>query len=125
MIEFVSKDFKDAKLGSKQVVKICQGIDVKWEKSMIKTVSWTTDSQISPFARQINIPISYQLELKDKQLLSAKIGELGEVSQEYIKVVFPTDDRFKPNISFSKSFDEILGIGDWIHAGTKITVTYK
>lgn len=32
MIKFVSKDFKDIKIGSKQVVKICQGIDVVWEK---------------------------------------------------------------------------------------------
>lgn len=31
MIEFISKDFKDSKIGSKQVVKICQGIDVVWE----------------------------------------------------------------------------------------------
>lgn len=31
MIKFVSKDFKDIKIGSKQVVKICQGIDVIWE----------------------------------------------------------------------------------------------
>lgn len=31
MIKFVSKNFKDAKLGNKQVVKVCQGIDVIWE----------------------------------------------------------------------------------------------
>lgn len=31
MIKFVSKDFKDIKIGSKQVVKVTQGIDVKWE----------------------------------------------------------------------------------------------
>lgn len=32
MIEFISKDFKDIKIGSKQVVKVMQGIDVVWEK---------------------------------------------------------------------------------------------
>lgn len=32
MIEFISKDFKDIKIGSKQVVKVTQGIDVVWEK---------------------------------------------------------------------------------------------
>ncbi|WP_308749698.1 hypothetical protein [uncultured Anaerococcus sp.] len=32
MIEFISKDFKDIKIGSKQVVKVCQGIDVVWQK---------------------------------------------------------------------------------------------
>ena len=32
MIKFVSKDFKDIKIGSKQVVKVIQGIDVVWEK---------------------------------------------------------------------------------------------
>ena len=32
MIKFVSKDFKDIKIGSKQVVKVTQGIDVVWEK---------------------------------------------------------------------------------------------
>lgn len=31
MIKFVSKDFKDIKIGSKQVVKVTQGIDVVWE----------------------------------------------------------------------------------------------
>lgn len=31
MIKFVSKDFKDIKIGSKQVVKVVQGIDVVWE----------------------------------------------------------------------------------------------
>lgn len=31
MIEFISKDFKDIKIGSKQVVKVTQGIDVVWE----------------------------------------------------------------------------------------------
>lgn len=121
----IGKDTKDIKLGSKQVVKVVKGIDVVWEKSAVKTISWTTDRQVSPFAKQIDIPDSYQSELKDKQLLSAKIGELGEVSQEYIKVVFPTDDRFKPHISFSKSFDELLGTNDWIHVGTQITVKYK
>lgn len=112
-------------VGNKDISKVMMGIDVVWEKSTTKTISWTTSSQVSPFAKQINIPDSYQSELKDKQLLSAKIGELGEVSQEYIKVVFPTDYRFKPHISFSKSLDELLGISDWIPAGTQITVTYK
>ncbi|OXZ29167.1 hypothetical protein B9N49_00665 [Finegoldia magna] len=32
MINFVGKDFKDIKIGSKQVVKVMQGIDVVWEK---------------------------------------------------------------------------------------------
>ncbi|WP_392435409.1 hypothetical protein ACF3OI_01150 [Finegoldia magna] len=32
MIKFVSEDFKDIKIGSKQVVKVTQGIDVVWEK---------------------------------------------------------------------------------------------
>lgn len=32
MIKFVNKDFKDIKIGSKQVVKVMQGIDVVWEK---------------------------------------------------------------------------------------------
>lgn len=32
MIKFVSKDFKDIKIGSKQVIKVIQGIEVVWEK---------------------------------------------------------------------------------------------
>lgn len=32
MIKFVSEDFKDIKIGSKQLVKVMQGIDVVWEK---------------------------------------------------------------------------------------------
>lgn len=38
MIKFVSKDFKDIKIGSKQVVKVVQGIDVVWEKIVDKLV---------------------------------------------------------------------------------------
>lgn len=38
MIKFVSKDFKDIKIGSKQVVKVIQGIDVVWEKDVDKLV---------------------------------------------------------------------------------------
>lgn len=38
MIEFISKDFKDIKIGSKQVVKVYQGIDVVWEKAVDKLV---------------------------------------------------------------------------------------
>lgn len=112
-------------VGNKDISKVMKGSSLVWEKSTDKTISWTISSQVSPFAKQIDIPVSYQLKLKNKQLLSVKIGELGEVSQEYIKVVFSTDDRFQPHISFSKSFDELLGISDWISAGTQITVTYK
>lgn len=38
MIKFVSRDFKDIKIGSKQVVKVVQGIDVVWEKIVDKLV---------------------------------------------------------------------------------------
>lgn len=31
MIKFVSKDFKNIKIGSKQAIKVCKGIDVVWE----------------------------------------------------------------------------------------------
>lgn len=118
------------KLGDKdrtpmRCLKVTKGSSLVWEKAVIKTISWTSSSQVSPFAKQIDIPDSYQSELKDKQLLSVKIGELGEVSKEYIKGFFSTDDRFKPYINFSKSFDELLGISDWVPAGTKITITYK
>ena len=34
MINFVGKDFKDIKIGSKQVVKVIQGIDVVWQKEI-------------------------------------------------------------------------------------------
>lgn len=125
LINIASIYFKDSNSNINDIAKAYSDEKLVWEKSAVKTISWTTDRQVSPFAKQIDIPDSYQSELKDKQLLSAKIGELGEVSQEYIKVVFPTDDRFKPHISFSKSFDELLGTNDWIHVGTQITVTYK
>ncbi|MCC2717238.1 hypothetical protein [Finegoldia magna] len=112
-------------VGNKDISKVTKGSSLVWEKSTDKTISWTTSSQVSPFAEQINIPVSYQLKLKNKQLLSVKIGELGEVSQEYAEVVFATDDRFQPHISFSKSLDKLFGISDWIPAGTRVTVTYK
>lgn len=117
MIKFVSKDFKDVKLGSKQVVKVCEGIDVAWEKKTIKTMSWTISNQISPYANMFIVPRVNQTELKDKQIISVKIGDLGEVVDDIRNDI--------PYLRFSKSFDELLGISDWIHAGTIITVTYK
>ena len=124
-INIASIYFKDNNSNISNISKAYSDKELLWEKSAVKTISWTTDRQVSPFAKQIDIPVSYQLKLKNKQLLSVKIGELGEVSQEYIKVVFPTNDRFQPHISFSKSFDELLGTNDWIHVGTQITVKYK
>lgn len=104
-------------VGNKDVSKVMRGIDVVWEKSTIKTISWTTNNQISPYANMFIVPRANQSELNDKQIISVKIGDLGEVSNGITKDI--------PYLRFSKSFDELLGTSDWIHAGTIITVTYK
>lgn len=110
------------KLGNKDIVpkglsKVMRGIDVVWEKSTTKTISWTTSSQISPYANNLIVPRDNQSELKDKQIISVKIGDLGEVVDGITNSV--------PYLKFLKSFDVLLGNNDWIPAGTKITVTYK
>lgn len=104
-------------VGNKDISKVMKGIDVVWEKLSIKTISWTTNSQISPYANNLIVPKEFQSDLKDKQIISVKIGDLGEVSNGITKDI--------PYLRFSKSFDELLGTSDWIHAGTIITVTYK
>lgn len=104
-------------VGSKGVIKVMKGIDLVWEKSTIKTISWTMSNQISPYANNLIVPKEFQSDLKDKQIISVKIGDLGEVSNGITNSI--------PYLRFSKSFDELLGTSDWIHAGTIITVTYK
>lgn len=104
-------------VGSKGVIKVMRGIDVVWEKSVVKTISWATSSQASPYSNNLIVPRDFQQELKDKQIISVKIGDLGEVSNGITNSI--------PYLRFSKSFDELLGTSDWIHAGTIITVTYK
>lgn len=104
-------------VGNKGVIKVVKGIDLVWEKSTIKTISWTISNQISPYANNLIVPKEFQSDLKDKQIISVKIGDLGEVSNGITNSI--------PYLRFSKSFDELLGTNDWIHAGTIITVTYK
>lgn len=104
-------------VGSKGVIKVMKGIDLVWEKSTIKTISWTISNQISPYANMFIVPRDNQSDLKDKQIISVKIGDLGEVSNGITNNI--------PYLKFSKSFDELLGTSDWIHTGTIITVTYK
>lgn len=104
-------------VGNKDISKVMRGIDVVWEKTTIKTVSWTISNQISPYANNLIVPRNNQSELKDKQIISVKIGDLGEVVDGITNSV--------PYLKFSKSFDVLLGTNDWIPAGTQITVTYK
>lgn len=104
-------------VGNKDISKVVKGIDLVWEKSTIKTISWTISNQISPYANMFIVPRDNQSELKDKQIISVKIGDLGEVSDGV--------NNDLPFLRFSKSFDEIFGTNDWIRAGTIITVTYK
>lgn len=110
------------KLGNKDIVpkglsKVMRGINVVWEKSTTKTISWTTSNQLSPYSKNLIVPSNVQSELKDKQIISVKIGDLGEVVDGITNSV--------PYLKFSKSFDVLLGTNDWIRAGTIITVTYK
>jgi hypothetical protein len=104
-------------VGNKDVSKIMKGSSLVWEKLSIKTISWTISNRISQYANNLIVPRDFQPELKDKQIISVKIGDLGEVVDGITNSV--------PYLEFSKSFDEIFGTNDWIRAGTIITVTYK
>lgn len=104
-------------VGNKDISKCMKGNSLIWEKLSIKTISWTISNQISPYANMFIVPKDNQSELKDKQIISVKIGDLGEVVDDIKNDI--------PYLRFSKSFDELLGTSDWIRAGTIITVTYK
>lgn len=104
-------------VGNNDISKCMKGSSLVWEKATIKTISWTTSNQLSPYSKNLIVPSNVQPELKDKQIISVKIGDLGEVSDGV--------NNDLPFLRFSKSFDEIFGTNDWIRAGTIITVTYK
>nr|DAL37278.1 MAG TPA_asm: hypothetical protein [Caudoviricetes sp.] len=50
MIKFVSKDFKDIKIGSKQVVKVIQGIDIVWKLMKGKLIFSSTGKSSYEFS---------------------------------------------------------------------------
>lgn len=116
-INIASIYFKDNNSNISNISKAYSDKELLWEKSAVKTISWTTDRQVSPYANNLIVPRDNQSELKDKQIISVKIGDLGEVVDGINNSV--------PYLKFSKSFDELLGTNDWIPAGTQITVKYK
>lgn len=117
LINIASIYFKDNNSNIINIAKAYSDKELLWEKSTDKTISWTTSSQVSPYANNLIVPRDNQSELKDKQIISVKIGDLGEVVDGINNSV--------PYLKFSKSFDELLGTNDWIPAGTQITVKYK
>lgn len=119
MIKFVSKDFKDIRIGSKQVVKVCQGIDVKWEKSMIKTISYKSEERIDNWRTDISVPTAVYNILKGKKLIELNVGGYKVKEGNFYL------SGFTPKFNLSNSMMDLTGLSNWIQEGTEITIKYK
>lgn len=113
----IGNAIKDSKIGSKQVVKVCQGIDVIWELMKGETISWTTDREIPHDAKYLTVPKEYRETIRDKEIISIQLKGVGTINNGITNL--------RRGISFSKSFEELIGVTDWIPAGIEIIVTYK
>lgn len=113
----ISNEINDSKLGSEQVVKICRGVDVIWEKLAGETISWTTDRKIPHDAKYLTIPKEYRETIRDKEIISIHLKGVGTINNGITNRGY--------GISFSKSFKELIGATDDIPAGIEIIVTYK
>ena len=97
--------------------------DIKIEKAEIleKTISWSSDSQLSPFATSITIYDDNIIkQLDHRYIIDVTIGNYG-------KIEIGSEARVRGTlmINFGGSLDELLGVTDFIPRGTKITVRYK
>lgn len=105
----------------KGFVKVMRGSNLVWEKIKDKndtqSVSWTTAKEISQYANALIVPREYQDTVRNKEIISVQLKGIGTINSG-IK-------NNTPFLSFSKSFDEALGITYRISMGTEITVTYK
>lgn len=119
MIKFVSRDFKDIKIGSKQVVKVCQGIDVIWENA--KKMTWVTKNFISIYDKELPTPFYLKDVLEGKKILSVKISGFKEIPGTSVDYVYGRSVYFKYSINRVTENQSSKGI----EAGTEITVTYK
>lgn len=109
-------------VGNKGVTKVMKGSSLVWEKEKntipdSNSVSWSSNKEISPYANVVIVPREYQDIVRGKEIKSVELVGIGTITTG-IK-------NNTPFISFTKSFDEILGITQKIPIDTKIIVTYK
>lgn len=101
--------------------RIMRGSSLVWEKIKNKndtqSVSWNTAKELSQYANVLIVPREYQDTLRNKEIISVELKGIGTINRG-IK-------NDMPFLSFTKSFDEILGITQKIPIDTKIIVTYK
>lgn len=121
MIKFVSKDFKNIKIGSKQVVKVMQGIEVVWEKNVdsIMQITFESISDMSPYSRQIPLTKVLSDEIVGKEIVGVYIDGFKEITGEKAKI------GNYDSIWLTNSLDELIGATDFIKKGTKIIIKYK
>lgn len=117
MIEFASKDFKDAKLGNKQIIKICQGVDLKWERRVVKTITFNTQEEIQQSSDLIPVPSNIIKDLQNKEIISLKIGN-------YQPLTYGLSAKSN-GISLPGSLRQELTLFNPIKKGTEITIKYK
>lgn len=119
MINLGIDKIKDIYMGVDGVNKVYLGTDLIWEKGTIMSFWVTIASSTSPFASDISIS-SRDVDMTiGKTILSVKIGNLKEISQEHIKPI-----AHPKKISFKKPLDELTGNNDWITQGTKVRIQY-
>lgn len=108
-------------LEPKKLTKVMNGTNFVWEKAKeqdgMQTVTWSTAKEISQYANALIVPREYQDIIRNKEIISVELLKIGKI-KDGIK-------NNTPFLSFTKSFDEILGITQKIPIDTKIIVTYK
>lgn len=113
------------KLGNTNIVpngykKVIRGSSLVWEN--VKKVSWYNEEYMYAYDNKIKIPSNLLNKLKEKQLLSIKIGDYKELDEQNIKGI----DRYGVwYVEIKGTFYQFFDTQNGIEKGTKITVTYK
>ena len=113
------------KLGNKELIpqgysKVMKGSSLVWEKSVEKTISFNSLSDISPYTEWIKLPENICSTLKGKKIGEITIDGFSSFIDEKVSI----NDAYMA-MQLSKSIDEFIDATDFIKKGTKITIAYE
>lgn len=100
--------------------KVMRGSSLVWGN--VKKVSWDNEEYMYVYDNKIKIPSNLLNKLKEKQLLSIKIGDYKELDEQNIKGIVLYGAWY---VEIKGTFYQFFGTQNGIKEGTKITVTYK
>lgn len=113
----ISNNFKEIKIGSRQVVKVCNESVVIWEKRVVKMITLNTQEEIQPGSRLIPVPSNTIKKLLNKDIISVKIGDFQTITYGL--------SIENNGISLPGSLRQELGLFNPIKKGTEIIIKYK